>query len=152
MTFWRRMRDDFLSRFGPQPLGRRGEWAAARFLKRRGMKIVAAGWRGHFGELDLVAVQGQTVVFVEVKTRRSTAAGHPAEAVDQHKQARMTRAAMAYLKRHGLMEYPARFDVVAMVWPKSARRPQIEYIPNAFEATEQVWGNAARSRPGRLPG
>lgn len=115
------------------PLGVRGEWAAAKFLKRLGYKIVARAQRTLLGELDLVAVDGRTVVFVEVKTRESHDAGHPFEAIDEHKQQRMTRAALGYLKRHGLLEYPARFDAVAVTWPAGAKRPIIEHIQNAFE-------------------
>ena len=86
------------------------------------------------GELDLVAVDGRTIVFVEVKTRRSSESGHPVEAVDPAKQRRLTRLAVMYLKRHGLLEYSARFDVVAVTWPSGRRRPTIEHFPNAFEA------------------
>ena len=81
-----------------KPLGARGEAAAATFLKRRGYKIVARGDRLKAGEIDLVAVDRQTVVFVEVKTRESAETGHPAEAVNAAKQTRLTRAAVAYLK------------------------------------------------------
>ena len=87
------------------------------------------------GEFDLVAVDGRTVVFVEVKTRESHEAGHPVEAVDADKQARLTRLALAYLKRHDLLECPARFDVVAITWPERAGKPQIEHFANAFEPT-----------------
>jgi putative endonuclease len=86
------------------------------------------------GELDLVAVDGRTIVFVEVKTRRSHEAGHPAEAVGPEKQRRRTRLALAYLKRHELLEFAARFDVVAITWPEDAQKPAIEHIRNAFEA------------------
>jgi len=117
-----------------KPLGVRGEAAAARYLKRRGYHIVARGDRLRPGEIDLVAVDRQTVVFVEVKTRESTEAGQPEEAVDAAKQRRLTRAAVAYLKRHGLLECPARFDVIAVTWPAGQRRPAIEHFRNAFEA------------------
>jgi putative endonuclease len=118
----------------PKPLGLRGEEVAARFLKRLGYTIVARGDRLKPGEIDLVAVDRQTVVFVEVKTRESADAGHPSEAVDAAKQRRLTRAAVTFLKRHRLMESPARFDVVAVTWPAGQRRPTIEHFPNAFEA------------------
>ena len=85
--------------------------------------------------MDIVAVDGRTIVFVEVKTRASHDAGHPAEAVDDVKQQKLTRLALAYLKRHDLLEYPARFDVLAVTWPKDAKKPQIEHYQNAFEAT-----------------
>jgi len=107
---------------------------AARFLKRRGHIIIERSHRGRLGEIDLVTVHKKTVVFVEVKTRRSHDAGHPAEAVTPDKQRRLTRLALAYLKRHDLLETPSRFDVVAITWPASARRPTIEHYENAFEA------------------
>src|SRR5215471_17059126 len=87
----------------PKPLGYLGERAAEKFLKRKGYKIVARGLRSRGGELDLVAVDGRTIVFVEVKTRSSGQYGDPSEAVDLRKQKRMTRAALVYLKRHGLL-------------------------------------------------
>lgn len=120
----------------PTPtLGRRGERAAARLLRRKGYIIVAGGRRSRYGELDLIAVEGRkTVVFVEVKTRRNLRAGRPAEGVDADKQRRIAGAALVFLKANGLLEYPARFDVVAIVWPKGARRPHaIEHFENAFE-------------------
>jgi len=126
--WWRRL-------FPQVPLGRRGEAAAARFLWRRGYKIIARSDRLPTGELDLVAVDtDRTIVFVEVKTRKSQDTGHPAEAVDLEKQCRLSRLAVTYLKRHGLLEYPARFDVIAITWPEGRRRPQIEHFKNAFEA------------------
>ena len=121
-------------RFGPKPLGRRGEDAAARYLKRQGYRIIARGVRSRLGELDIVAVDGRTVVFVEVKTRTTTEAGQPTEAIDAEKQRRMTRAALAYLKAHGLLEHRARFDVVSVLWPSKARRPEIELYRDAFPA------------------
>jgi putative endonuclease len=90
--------------------------------------------RGPLGELDLVAVDQRTIVFIEVKTRATHSAGHPAEAVDVEKQKKLTRLALAYLKRHDLLEHSARFDVLAVTWPATARRPQIEHYKNAFEA------------------
>jgi putative endonuclease len=122
-------------RFFPrQTLGQRGEAAAARYLRRRGYKVLARSDRFGPGELDLVMLDRKTIVFVEVKTRESADTGHPAEAVDEVKQRRLTRLAVTFLKRHRLLEYPARFDVVAVIWPPEQRRPTIEHIKNAFEA------------------
>jgi putative endonuclease len=118
-----------------QSLDRRGERAAERFVRRAGYKIVARRERSPLGELDLVAVDGRTVVFIEVKTRAAHTAGHPGEAVDLEKQKKLTRLALAYLKRHDLLEYPARFDVLAVTWPAKSRRPKIEHYKSAFEAT-----------------
>jgi len=116
----------------PKPLGRRGEDAAARYLKRLGYVIVGRGHRDNIGEIDLIAVDGRTVVFVEVKTRTSHDAGHPADAVDEAKQRRLTRLALSYMKRHDLLDCKARFDVVAVTWPNRGR-PIIEHFKNAFE-------------------
>jgi putative endonuclease len=118
-------------------LGRRGEREAERYLKRLGYIIVARSRRDRLGEIDLVAVDGRTIVFVEVKTRRSHEAGHPAEAVDEDKQRRLTRLALAFLKRHNLLNYRARFDIVAVTWPDAAKRPVIEHFQNAFEPSDQ---------------
>jgi putative endonuclease len=117
-----------------KPLGYLGERAAEKYLKGKRYKIVARSLRLRGEELDLVAVDGRTVVFVEVKTRRGPRFGHPTEAVDQRKQRRITRGALVYLKRHGLLEYKSRFDIVAVTWPNPARKPTIEHFPSAFEA------------------
>src|SRR6187200_3080244 len=120
--------------FRAKPLGRRGEDAAARYLRRLGYIIVAQGHRDHIGEIDLVAVDGRTVVFIEVKNRTSQDAGHPADAVDEVKQQRLTRLALSYMKRHDLLECATRFDVVAVTWPDGSSRPKIEHFKSAFEA------------------
>ncbi|MGE3242789.1 MAG: YraN family protein [Pirellulales bacterium] len=126
----------------PKSLGERGEDAAARYLKRLGYQIVGRQVDLHVGELDIVAVDnsaegGRTVVFIEVKTRTSDAAGMPTEAIDELRQQRLTRAALAYLKSHGLLEYRARFDVIAITWPVGAKSPTIEHIRDAFPAAGQ---------------
>lgn len=115
-------------------LGAQGEREAARFLKRRGFRIVARGDRGQLGELDLVAIDGRTIVFVEVKTRQSHNAGHPSDAVDLDKQRRLTRLALAFLRRHDLLEYSARFDIVAVTWGAERSDLLVEHFPGAFEA------------------
>lgn len=125
----------------PLPLGQRGEREAERYLKKLGYIIIARGDRSKLGEIDIVAVdprdiRGRTVVFVEVKTRTSQDAGHPADAVDIHKQRRLTRAALGYIKRHQLQETPARFDVIAITWHDPRQKPRIEHFRNAFDAVE----------------
>ena len=117
-----------------KPLGQQGEAVAARYLKRQGYRILARGDRSWTGEIDLVALDRETIVFVEVKTRRSQESGHPVEAVGPSKQRRLTRLAVTFLKRYGLLEYPARFDVIAVTWAADQRRPAIEHFQNAFEA------------------
>jgi putative endonuclease len=102
-------------------------------LKRRGYTILDHGCRSKVGELDLVALDGQTVVLVEVKARRTGEHGSPAEAVGPAKQRRLTRAALAYLKARNLLEQRARFDVVAVTWSDGQSRPRIDHFQNAFE-------------------
>jgi putative endonuclease len=121
-------------RWRPLSLGERGERAAARYLKRLGYKIVFLRHRLRYGEVDIVAVDGETVVFAEVKTRRDASRGRPAEAVDTERQTRLTRAASAFLKSHGLLSYSSRFDVIEVVWPAHQKRPNIQHLRNAFEA------------------
>jgi len=122
-------------RFRSLTLGERGERAAARSLKRLGYRIVFSRYRLRYGEVDIIAVDDQTVVFVEVKTRRNASdEGRPAEAVDVKRQGRLTRAALAFLKSHGLLEYASRFDVIEVVWPAGQRRPKIQHLKNAFAA------------------
>ncbi len=111
-------------------LGDEGERAAARHLKKRGMRVITRGYRTPRGEIDLIARDGDTLVFVEVKTRR---AGHPAEFVTEEKQRRLTLAALHFLRRHRLLDQHCRFDVVAIVWAERARTPLIESFKNAFE-------------------
>jgi putative endonuclease len=120
----------------PLTLGQRGEREAARFLRRQGMLIVARSDRAKLGEIDLVAVEKRTVVFVEVKTRTSHEAGHPADAVDLNKQRRITRAARGFIQRHQLHDQSARFDVVAVTWPDVRKPPKIEHFRHAFEACD----------------
>ena len=115
-------------------LGADGERLAARYLQQRGYRILARGHRQRLGELDLIALDGSTLVFVEVKTWRRGDAGDPSEAVDARKQERLTRAALIYLKRRRLLEHPARFDVVSIVWVERDAQPQIRHFVNAFEA------------------
>jgi len=112
-------------------LGDTGEREAARYLRRLGLKVLCRGYRTDHGEIDLVALDGDVVVFVEVKTRRH---GEPAEAVTAEKQRRLTLAALHFLKKHRLLEQPCRFDVVAIVWPEDSAPPRIEHIRDAFEA------------------
>jgi putative endonuclease len=120
--------------FPKKTLGQRGEAAAARYLCRRGYKVLARGSRIGPGELDLVMLDRKTIVFVEVKTRQTQEAGHPSEAVDERKQRRLTLLAVTFLKRHHLLERPARFDVVAVTWPEGKWFPTIGHIKSAFDA------------------
>jgi putative endonuclease len=112
------------------PLGRRGERAAEKYLRRNGYRIVARNFRAAGAEIDLVAMDGETLVFVEVKTRRSRISGAPEEAVDERKQTRMRRAAEVFARRYRADEVEMRFDIAAV--DASGRRLEIELLRNAF--------------------
>ncbi len=111
-------------------LGREGEDRAASFLAKQGYKILERNYSTRLGEIDLIALHEGAIVFVEVKTRTSTAFGAPELAVNPRKQQRMVKAALGYLKQKKLHQMPCRFDVVAIT--TAAERP-VELIRNAFE-------------------
>ena len=114
-------------------LGAAGERAAERFLRRQRYTIVERNYRTPAGEIDLIALDGPTVVFVEVKTRTGSAHGSPFDAVDLRKQRQIIRAAQRFLAAKRLLERPARFDVVGVWWEDGD--PRCELIRNAFEAS-----------------
>jgi putative endonuclease len=112
-------------------LGWQGERLAEDYLRRRGLKTIARRYATPVGELDLVMRDGQTVVFVEVKTRRSRALADPQDAVRRPKQRKMARCAAWFLEHKRWAERPCRFDVVAIMLP-AAGEPEIEHFPEAF--------------------
>lgn len=107
-------------------LGRKGERLAEEFVKRQGMKILKRNYRTPFGEADLIAKDGDEIVFIEVKTRTSSAYGEPKEAVGKTKQERYQKIALFYGTKQK-QEPNARFDV-AEVYGDG----RVEYIKNAF--------------------
>ena len=113
-------------------LGRRGEELACKYLKKVGYKILELNYRGNLGEIDLVAEDGDCLVFIEVKTRSSLALGHPLESIDSRKQRQVIRVAREYLAKCSAEERICRFDAVAVVL-SGEQPPQIELIKNAFE-------------------
>jgi len=117
---------------GMKASGDQGEAQAAGYLEERGYAILDRQWRCRFGELDIVARSPEGILcFVEVKRRGSGAIGLPREFVDGRKQARLRRAAGAYLSFHGL-DVPARFDV-AEVYEENNGSFRVVYLENAFE-------------------
>jgi putative endonuclease len=112
----------------------RGEAVASAVLARRGYRIVERNCRSRWGELDVVAYDGDTLVFIEVKARRAVQFGDPAYAVDRRKQRRIVRLAQRYLIRRRLGEPPCRFDIV-VVDERAAWTPRVEVITNAFDAS-----------------
>jgi putative endonuclease len=114
-------------------LGKAGEECACRELERRGYAILARRYRTRFGEIDIVARDGPTIVFVEVKARTTDRYGDPAAAVTLHKQARVTAMADDYLSRRHLRDVPCRFDVVAIGFGAGGIL-RVEVFQNAFDA------------------
>lgn len=115
-------------------VGDSGEESARRHLQRLGWTILDRHVLTRFSELDLVAVEGRTIVFVEVKSRRGASAMETLSAVDAAKQRRIVHAAMAFLKKHQLLEQRVRFDVVAVTWPDDTAEPEIKHVRNAFDS------------------
>lgn len=114
--------------------GTRSERAAERFLKKLGYRILVRNYRCPHGELDLVALDGTCIVFVEVRSTGGPNSEKPALSVDQAKQRRLTSLALYYLQRKHLLDRAARFDILALSWPPDQREPAITHFPNAFEA------------------
>jgi len=112
-------------------LGKRGEELALRFLKKKGYKIVERNYICKMGEMDIIAQEKDTLVFVEVKTRTSTAFGPPQLAVNSAKQMQLSKVALNFLKEKRLEDIKARFDVVAIVLRPSGE--EIELIKDAFD-------------------
>ena len=124
-----------IARFRRRPLGKagigfQGERAAARYLKRQGYRVVTRNFRAAGAEIDLIALDGPTLVFVEVKSRTALSAGRPEEAVDLHKQYRLRRAAEIFSARHHARGRPTRFDVVAI--SGRGTNVQFELFKDAF--------------------
>ena len=118
----------------PPELARDGEAVAGRYLAERGLRILGCNYATPLGEIDVVALDGETLVFVEVKTRASAAGATPEEAVTASKRRKLTQLALAFMKQHGQMNRRCRFDVVAVTWPEAADTPHITHYPHAFPA------------------
>jgi putative endonuclease len=132
-------RSDRLSqRLSARPgLGRRAEDLAVAHLERAGLHVVARNWRRPEGELDIIADDEGTCVFVEVRSRTGDQQGHPLESITPRKQARVIRAARLYLaERTETVPAPSglRFDVVSIIFdPQGHDEPVLEHVANAFE-------------------
>ncbi|KPA15952.1 Uncharacterized protein family UPF0102 domain protein [Candidatus Magnetomorum sp. HK-1] len=117
-------------------LGRDSEHLAAQYLKKNGYEIIQHNFRTRQGEIDIIARENNTIVFVEVKSRRSTSYGHAVQALTRKQQIRLSKTALTYLYQHQLLNRSARFDVVAI-----QQDPQcgldIRLIKNAFEFHRQ---------------
>ena len=111
-------------------LGVRGERAALRYLRRTKMRLRTRNWRSRSGEVDLIMQEGDTIVFVEVRSRSSAPAQHPMETIGPRKQKRMVRVAEDYLYRYRLLERPWRIDCVFVSFDERGK-PELEHVRNA---------------------
>ena len=109
--------------------GSAGERTAAAFLEKAGCKILERNFRRSTGEIDLIARDGKTIAFVEVKRRSSLRYGRPAEAVNRAKQVHILRTSLLYLAENGLDDVPVRFDIIEVL------PDQVRHIKAAFDGT-----------------
>jgi putative endonuclease len=114
-----------------QKLGEQGEALAVRRLKKAGYKIIATNYRTRLGEIDIIAKEKDTIVFVEVKSRSSVHFGSPKWAITPQKKKKISMVALHYLKATNQSSARARFDVVAVV--SNRDKPQVDIIKNAFD-------------------
>lgn len=113
-------------------ISKEGEELARRFLKKKGYKIIEQNYKAPMGEIDIIAMDGKTLVFVEVKTRESLEFGQPFEAVNYIKRKKIEKVALSYLKR--LKELPpSRFDVLSICYKDG--KPYFELLRDAFESS-----------------
>lgn len=135
--WWQRFRSQAASALPAHLVkGERGEDAAARFLRRRGYKILTRRFHGRHGEIDLVARDGAVLAFVEVKTRGSDRFGAAADAVTREKQMHLASCAKEYLRLLGNPRIPVRFDVVEVYMDETGTVGEVRLIQGAF-ATRQ---------------
>jgi len=114
--------------------GKEGEDIAAHYLSERGYRVLVRNYRTKSGEIDIIAREGNTLVFIEVKARSGTRFGLPQDAVDLRKQARLSRVASGYLRHKAVIPCDCRFDVVAVMG--RGEKMKVELIRNAFELSE----------------
>jgi putative endonuclease len=112
-------------------LGNFGEELAFKRIKRLGYKKIVRNYRCPLGEVDLIAKDGDTLVFIEIKTRKGKSLGYAKEAVTDKKQRQLSKVALAYMKSNQCMGIKARFDVVAICLGQG--EPEIEVVKNAFD-------------------
>lgn len=141
---WQKIRNLFAKKREPQHLrtGRWGEKLAAKHLKEKRYRIRDRRVRlGKHDEIDIVAYRKNTLIFVEVKTRRNTNYGRPIKSIKSRKRHALRRAALKYLKKMRTLPDYVRFDVVEVVGEPGAEKPRIQHIENAFQfgKHQHIW-------------
>ncbi|MFI3272564.1 MAG: YraN family protein [Pseudomonadota bacterium] len=117
-------------------IGQQGEDAAARLVQSLGMRIIARNWRKGHLEIDIICQDGDTIVFVEVKTRKSTGMQAPHEALTLHKQRTLIRASHAWLSANNAWHIPCRFDFIGVQYHGTTFTT--EHMPHAFDLTSAL--------------
>jgi putative endonuclease len=136
---WRIAPDGERTRISPIELGQFGEDIAAAWLRKAGCRVLYRNYRAkRGGEVDIVARDGATLVFVEVKTRTSVAFGNPADAVDEEKQKLVIRGALDWLRKLGHPDILYRFDIVEVV-ALDGQPPAVNHIANAFTTADSYY-------------
>ncbi len=113
-------------------LGNDGEDLASKFLHKKGYKIITRNFRTQNGEIDIIAVNNDVLIFIEVKTRKSNFLESPFAAVTKRKQQQISRVAQEYLSKNNMFDKDARFDVIS-ISIDNTHSPQIEHLENAFD-------------------
>jgi len=116
----------------PFELGKAGESAALKYLKKKKYKVISTGFRFHRAEIDIVAFDKKTLVFIEVKTRRNNHFGFPEEAISSSKQDQIRKAAEGYLIINKLTNTECRFDVLSLIFNEELHNFSIKHFENAF--------------------
>ena len=112
-------------------LGKKGESLALREIQRLGYKCLVQNYRCSLGEIDLIAMDGDCLVFIEIKTRKGRSLGYAKEAVNKKKQQQISKVALTYMKANDCNDVKARFDVIAISYKLG--KEEIEIVRNAFE-------------------
>ena len=114
--------------------GRRAERFAAKYLRRQGCRILGRNVDDRLGEIDLLALDGQTIVVVEVRSSETKTFDELAATVNYEKQRRLTDATPRFVQRRKLWNVGVRFDVIALRWPPGAREPEVRHYRHAFQS------------------
>lgn len=114
-------------------LGAFGEDMACSYLESKGYKIIERNFSCRVGEVDIIGIDGDTIAFIEVKSRTGVSYGNPSEAVSRTKQGRIVKTALFFMTKHRLFDYMCRFDVIEVLTDGTKENININLIKNAFE-------------------
>lgn len=114
-------------------LGAFGEAMACSYLENKGYKIIERNFSCRAGEIDIIGIDGNTIAFIEVKSRTGISYGNPSEAVSHAKQGKIVKTALFFMSKHSLFDYMCRFDVIEVLTDGTQDNTNINLIKNAFE-------------------